>query len=517
MRRLTAISLALCALAGCADDDAENGATLRFPPGFRWGVATAAHQIEGGNRNNNWYQYETLPEFKGRVHDPSGQAADSWRLYDLDAKLAQQLGVRDYRFSIEWSRIEPRRDQWDEAALRHYDEVIDSAINRGMRPVITLHHFTDPTWVLDLSQLDECSKNGGKPLGDHNLCGWQNKAVVDEFVEFVAKVAQRYGSKVDVWMTFNEPMAPIVVGHIFGAFPPGFIFSKWKPVVLPMLRNMIAAHAGAYDAIKRFDTRDADGDGRAAWVGFSQSVSWYVPVDTKNKDHVDAAAQGERLMNFAFVDGPMEGGLDTTLDGELDEKHPEWKDRLDFVGLQYYYRSPTLKLDVVDPIVFVPCLGLINNTIPGGLKLLGCPAVNKAKVTLMGYEHEPEGIYRVGKRFAERYEKLPLIITENGISTRSDERRAQSIVRHLEWVYRLVDEGVDLRGYYHWSLIDNFEWAEGYSQFFGLYSVDRTTFERKPRLGATVYGQIVRNNELSAAARAQYGGAGALAAEPAGP
>ncbi|MCA9669421.1 MAG: glycoside hydrolase family 1 protein [Myxococcales bacterium] len=509
---LLAAALVLVA-SGCLPDDDPDGGTLRFPNGFRWGVATAAHQIEGGNTNNNWYQFETLPAFAGKVHDPSGQAGDSWRLYDVDAKLAQGLGVKDYRFSIEWSRVEPQRDQWDEAALQHYDEVIDSARARGLRPVITLHHFTDPIWVLELRELDACNK-AKAPLGDKNLCGWQNPEVVDEYVEFVRKVVERYGDRVDMWMTFNEPMVPIVVGHVFGVFPPGQIGSSWDDVVLPMLRNMISAHARAYDVIKQVDTVDADGDGHAAQVGFSQSVAWYVAGKPDQQDSVDAAAQAERFMNFAFVDGTQKGALDTTLDGTFNEEHAEWTGKLDFVGLQYYYRAPTVKLELFKPMVFAPCLSIIENTFPSALKLLGCPPVDRSKLTLMGYEHEPEGLYRVAAQFARRFPKLPMIITENGISTRSGERRAQSIVRHLEWVHRALQDGIDIRGYYHWSLFDNFEWAEGYGQFFGLYSLDRATFERKPTLGADVYQQIARRNALPLELRASYGGDGPLAEEP---
>jgi len=157
----------------------------------------------------------------------------------------------------------------------------------------------------------------------------------------------------------------------------------------------------------------------------------------------------------------------------------------------------------------------IEEYIPGALENLGCPKLDPNDLTLMGYEHYPEGIYKVIKAFDARYPGLPLMITENGISTRSGRRRAESLVRHLEWVHRALEQGIDLRGYYHWSLIDNFEWADGYHQRFGLYSVDFSTFKRSPTEGATVYKQILdAGGRIPLEVQEAYGGSGPLSPEP---
>ena len=503
--------LLVCSLltAACGDDSPG----LIFPGGFHWGAATAAHQTEGGNTNNNWYQFETLPRFKGKTKEPSAKAADSYNRYEEDIQIARDMGLNSYRFSIEWSRIEPQRDVWDEAALTHYDKMIDAVKARALRPVVTLHHFTDPIWVHDLSRLDDCDKPA-QPIDDTNLCGWSHTEVRDEWVEFVEKVVQRYGDRVDYWITINEPMAYLYAGYMFGVFPPGKMFQSYDEVVLPALRNMVSAHARAYDAIHKLDTKDADGDSKPAVVGVTQSVAYYEPAQPARKDDRDATRQAEYFMNFLFTDALVKGGLDTKLDYVLDEPHSEWKGKLDFVGLQYYFRAATTKMMMVRPVFFIFCMKKIEEYLPGALENLGCPKLDPNSLTLMGYEHYPEGIYKVIKAFDARYPGLPLMITENGISTRSGRRRAESLVRHLEWVHRALEEGIDLRGYYHWSLIDNFEWADGYHQRFGLYSVDFATFKRSPTEGATVEKQILdAGGQISSEVQEAYGGSGPLSAE----
>lgn len=489
------LALLAVLLSGCAEDP-----DLVFPAGFQWGAATSAHQIEGGNTNNNWHQFETLPRFAGKTKDASGKAADSYRRFDEDARIASEMALDVYRFSLEWSRIEPARDMWDEAALAHYDQVIDAVVARGLRPVVTLHHFTDPIWVQDLSRLDACPGT----VDDTNLCGWTNPEVRDEWVEFVEHVVARYGDRVDTWITINEPVANLFAGYLFGVFPPGKMFQPYESVV-PVLRNLLDAHARAHAAIHRVDVHDADGDGAAAVVGVTQSVGWYVPADPAREADRSAADQATYFMNHLFTDALFFGALDTDLDLTRDEPHPEWKDKLDFVGLQYYYRAPTANFELVSPISFMFCMESVDNYIPQLSKMLGCPQVDPVDVTLMGYEHHPEGLYQVVKAFAARFPGVPLMVTENGISTRSGRRRAQSIVRHLQWLHRAIDEGIDIRGYTHWSLIDNFEWAEGYEQPFGLYRVDFDTFARTATEGAQVLRQIAADNAVSSELCQRYG------------
>ena len=505
MRGLAGLLLPLL-VAGCVEDPG-----LVFPTGFHWGAATSAHQIEGGNTNNNWHQFETLPEFAGKTKGASGKAADSYRRFDEDARIAGEMGLDSYRFSIEWSRIEPKRDVWDEGELAHYDQVIDSVVARGLRPVVTLHHFTDPIWVSDLSRLAECPASGA--VDDTNMCGWANTEVRDEWVEFVEHVASRYGDRVDYWITINEPVANLFAGYLFGVFPPGQMFQPYDSVV-PVLRNLVDAHSRAHSAIHRVDVKDADADGEAAVVGVTQSVGWYVPADPALEQDRSAARQATYFMNHLFTDALFHGGLDTNLDYTRDESHPEWRNKLDFVGLQYYYRAPTASFQLIAPLSFMFCMKSVDSYIPQLSKMLGCPKVDPVDQTLMGYEHWPQGLYEVVKEFNARFPGVPLIVTENGISTESGRRRAQSIVRHLQWLHRAIEEGVDVRGYYHWSLIDNFEWAEGYEQPFGLHRVDHDTFARTATEGAQVLGQVAAGNAVSPELGQQYG-EGPMSPEPA--
>jgi beta-glucosidase len=503
MIRMFSLLFAAAALWAC---DAFNN-DLVFPETFQWGAATAAHQIEGNNTNNNWYQFETLAKFKGKTRDVSGVAADSYVRFEEDVALAKGLGLNANRISIEWSRVEPKRDQWDEEAIAHYGAVIDAIVAAGMRPMITLHHFTDPIWVNDLSKSGDCDKSEGQPVDDTNLCGWSNSEVRDEWVEFAAEMAKHFGDRVDDWITFNEPVGVLVSGYMYGVFPPGKTLVPFEKLGLKVLRQMIDAHAGAYDAIHQADQIDADHDGKNAMVGFSQAVGLYVPADPNNGEHQLAARQAEYFLNFHFVDALIKGGLDTNIDEVIDEAHPSWKGKLDYLGLQYYFRAPTSYFPLVKPFVFAPCLGQIDALLPGAGEMLGCPKVSPENLTTMGYEHFPQGIYELGKAFSERYAGLPLVITENGIATGNGKRRAQSLVRHLEWLHRLIEEDVDLRGYYHWSLLDNFEWAEGFSQSFGLHTVDYNTLERKANEGADAYQKILRaGGRISQELREDYGG-----------
>ncbi|MCC6751918.1 MAG: glycoside hydrolase family 1 protein [Deltaproteobacteria bacterium] len=507
------LGLGLGAWASC-DGQSAGPPALAFPAGFHFGAATAAHQLEGDNANNNWHQFETLPGFAGKTREPSGKAVDGYRQFDGDAALVQELGLSHYRFSIEWSRVEPKRGVFSEEALAHYDAVLDSLKRRGIRPTVTLHHFTDPVWVFDLRELEGCM-SATPPIRDENLCGWTNPTVVEEWLKFVEKVVARYGDRVDTWVTFNEPMAFIPLGYLYGAFPPGLAGQSVPEVVVPLIRNVVEAHARAYDLIKRLDQKDADGDGTSSFVGLAQSVSWWVPADAKNAEHRAAAEQGEYFSQLLMVDALAKGGLDTNLDGTPDEAHPSWKGKQDFVGLQYYYVSATTKMTIFPPLTYAPCNGLIESVVPGALKLMKCPTPDPNKLTLMGYEHEPQGLYQVGKAFAKRFPALPLVITENGISTRSGKRRAESLVRHLEQAHRLVAEGVDLRGYYHWALLDNYEWTLAFEQPFGLYRVDRTSMRRIATEGADAYRAVtLAGGVVTEELRRLYGGEGPLTPEP---
>jgi beta-glucosidase/6-phospho-beta-glucosidase/beta-galactosidase len=493
----------LLLLSACADPAAENPMIYTFPEGFRWGAASAAHQIEGGNTNNNWYQFETLPAFADKVAEPSGDAVNGYAMYETDADLAADLGVDVVRVSIEWSRVEPSRDTWDEAEWAHYRAVLEALRARGIEPMVTLHHFTEPIWTQDLSDLD-CASG---PT-DANLCGWTNPEVPAEFAEFSAEAAARFGDLVDEWTTFNEPGGYLLSGYLGGIFPPGeFNLTRSDIIanVLPVAEGLMDGHAAAYAAVKAADTVDAGGDGDVARVGFTNSIQWITPVDPDNAEDVAAAARLQSLYGYIFPDALINGLFDRDLDGVPEESHPEWANTTDLLGYQYYFRLYVKASPGFPPLDAIPCDQSVLDMIGMNLEDMGCPSPHPDDVTDMDYENYSPGLGLLATALAERYPGIPLRVTEAGIATDTGRRRAESIVRELIGLHSAIAAGAPVDGYVHWSLTDNFEWAHGFAPHFGLYSVDRTTFERTATEGATVFTTVIADNGVRQSVFEAYG------------
>lgn len=481
---------------------------------FRFGAASAATQIEDMNPAVDWYVWTApAPEGLGRGTFV-GEAARGYTLALQDVELLAAMNLDSYRFSVEWARVEPQRDQIDEAALAHYSEFIDALLARGIRPMITLHHFSNPIWVDDPRDKD-CDSGPG----DANLCGWNHPEggtlVVEEFAEHAALLAERFGDRVDEWATLNEPVNYLLGAYGQETFPPGKngILTDIDGTVIAAARNYLAGHAAAYDAVKGADTVDADGDGLAASVGFTHAVAeWVASRDNMPSD--DPVDQGARdrlayVYHHLFVDAIVRGGFDPQFDGTLDEDHPGWKGKLDWLGVQYYFRAGVTGEPGLMPLIAAtPCFGEIDfgACVP--------PLDPTHVVPAMNYEHAPKGLYDRLVEFGARWPDLPLVVTESGIATEVGARRAEAVVRALEWIARARDEGVDVRGYYHWSLYDNFEWALGFVPRFGLYRVDYATYAREPTEGATVLGEIARDREIGDDRAARYGGEGPMTPEP---
>jgi beta-glucosidase/6-phospho-beta-glucosidase/beta-galactosidase len=487
--------------------------------GFRFGAASAATQIEDQNPNTDWYVF-TQPVAAGGLgnHEFIGEASGGYTRALDDVQLLVDTHLDTYRFSIEWARIEPVRDQIDEAALAHYEALIDALVARGIRPVVTLHHFSNPLWIDDPRNT---SCIGGP--GDSNLCGFGDPVggplVAEEMAEHAALLAARFGDRVDEWGTLNEPVNYLVASHLIGLFPPGkSSLGRFETKFIPVVRGFLDGHAAMYKAIKAADTVDADGDGVAAAVGLTLNVAdWRAARDNNpSTDPVDVAARDRTVNVYHYLvpDALRTGRFDTNLDGTFDEDQPDWLGTLDWLGLQYYSRSGvTGDPGLIPGILATPC--------SGGFDLGSClaPIDPTYCVPAMGYEYYPDGIRTVIGDFAARYADLPLVVSESGIATRTGARRAENIVRTLEAIAAAKAAGADVRGYYHWSLFDNFEWAEGYFPRFGLYTVDYATFARTPTDGATVLGQIAQARTVTIAQREQYGGTGPLtpdADQPAG-
>ena len=343
---------------------------------------------------------------------------------------------------------------------------------------------------------------------------------VAEMAAHAKLLAERFGDRVDDWGTVNEPVNYLLASYGVAQFPPGknYLFSLLTKFV-PVARDYIAAHVAMYDAIHDADKVDADADGVAASVGLSLSVADFVPArQNELSDNPEDVAARDRLVyvyHYFPVDALVQGKFDTNLDGTPDEEQPSWKGKLDWLGLQYYFRGGVTGDNGLVPVLaLTPCFG--------GFDFGACvpPTDPSFCVPKMGYEYYAPGLYDVIMAFDARYPDLPLAVTEGGIATEVGARRAENVVRTLEQIARAQKDGADVRGYYHWSLYDNFEWAEGFKPRFGLYTVDYTSYARSPTAGADVYGQIVAARKLGPALRDSYGGTGPMTPEgtpPEGP
>lgn len=525
-----ALAMAACGALGCTDQDpveatavvpddiafAELGpvALASGAGSFRFGAASAATQIEDDNPTTDWYAW-TLPEDQGGLGQGEAFVGDASKGYTMaieDIALITALGLDSYRFSIEWARVEPQRDVIDEEALAHYDAFIDALVAAGVRPMVTVHHFSNPVWVADPADPD-CASGPG----DDNLCGLGHAEggplVVDEMAEHAALLAERFGDRVDEWATVNEPVNYLLAAYGVGAFPPGQtkVFALLEEFV-PVVRDYALAHAAMYRALDEGDTVDADGDGDPASVGLTLSVGYWEPAafNAPSEDPSDVTARDrlEYVYHHLLVDAIRAGRFDSDLDGELDTDLPELQGTLDWLGVQYYFRAGVTGQNGLIPVLeLTPCF----STFDFGACLP--PKDPSFCVPAMGYEFWAPGLYHVLVDFAERWPDLPLMVTESGLATEQGIRRAEHVVRSLEQIARARAEGVDVRGYYHWSLYDNFEWAEGFEPRFGLYHVDYDTFTRTPTEGAEVLGVIASARLLHGADRAKYGGDGAMTLE----
>jgi len=485
---------------------------------FTFGVATAATQIEDRNDNIDWRLWsERRDAGLGRGLDPLGDAVQGYTLAEQDLALVRELNLDVYRFSVEWGRVEPRRNQIDEEALAHYSRILDRLRTLGVRPNLTVFHFSSPLWLDDLRRAP-----GACTPSDTDLCGWDSeqggRLIIEELRQHAALLARRYGDRVDEWGTLNEPVNYLIASYGVSEFPPGrnLILMAQVDRFAIALRNLFAAHAAIYDAIKANDTVDADGDGIAAAVGATLSVADWVPArgNLPSDNPADIAAR-DRLKyayNYLFVNSVRDGTFDPGLDGTAEEPHPEWAQRLDWLGLQYYFRAG-VSADI-------PLIPRVNaNVCFAGFRIGGAclPAADPTHwIPTMRYEFYAPGLFNVLADFSRRYPALPLTVSESGIATEVGRRRAEHIVRSLEQIERARRAGVDVRGYFHWSLMDNFEWSFGYGPRFGLYRVDRTRspYTRTATEGARVLGEVARARRLTTAQREMYGGLGPMTPEP---
>ncbi len=401
---------------------------VRFPDGFLWGAATAAHQVEGGNRWNDWWEYEQ----QGKVPYQSGEACRHYELYAQDFELCRSLGHNAHRLSIEWSRIEPVEGEWNGEALAHYRDVILALRSRGLEPIVTLHHFTNPGWFL---------RRGG----------WSRRDSAALFARYVERVAREVGGSVTYWITVNEPTVYVLQGYVLGVWPP-CAGNAWLTAVR-VFRNLARAHVSAYCVLHRHQPRSK--------VSFAHSAPVVRPCNPARLRDRLAAAVRDAALNRAFfwLIGPS----------------------LDFIGLNYYTRN------------FVRSDGWGLGLLVGRL----CDARHHGDdgpVSALGWEVFPQGLAMTLERYSAY--GLPLLITENGIATDDEVLRREFIVKHLKVLADSVARGINVSGYFYWSLIDNFEWAAGTTARFGLAETNYTTQERTARPCAEELARACRTNAV---------------------
>jgi beta-glucosidase len=437
--------------AGTGGNQELNSKFLRFPEGFLWGVSTAAHQVEGGNRNNQWAVWEADGRIKSG--DRCGRACNWWENAERDFDLAGELGLNALRLSLEWSRIEPEEGRWNPAALGRYAQMLDGLNRRGIKPIVCLHHFTHPLWF---------EKKGGFLIPQS----------AELFERFTRHAVGELGDLCNHWVTFNEPNVYAALGYVLGEFPPGQA-GKIR-MALRVVEAMALAHARAYRAIHELQSD--------AQVGWAHNYTVFHPADRRFAPDRWMASLFHELFNESFLRLVEDGRFPFPL-GLGNGQSSAAKEMCDFVGLNVYSRFHV----AFDPRLASQCFGrvFVPRHVPQGDAGFDKP-----------YGEAFPGAIRAAIERVSRMGR-PIYILENGVPDEQDRIRPWLIVNALRELHGLVQEGYDVRGYFHWTLTDNFEWSEGWKLRFGLAALDRRTQERTLRESGRLYSAIARGNQLS--------------------
>jgi beta-galactosidase len=492
-----------------------------FPRGFVFGTAIAGFQVDMGcptipaaqceDRASDWYQWITTPRILGNPilfmsKDKPTAGPGFYETYDQDLDLAAgqgatQLGGNALRLSIEWSRIfpTPTFDANSHAALTalasadgiaFYHRLFAALKKRGMKPFVTVSHYTLPLWIHDGNLcnqgLDACIAAGKGGWADPNRA-----RIVNEIAKYAAFLGEEYGGEVDEWATLNEPFSAVVVSGYLAATPmrssPPGLSGPWMSIqgAKTAASAMVEAHARIYDALKAYDTKDADGDGKKAEVGIVYSFS-DIAAKSGSAEDVKATADANYFFHDMFMDGVAEGRLDEHWDAGPGQApvRPELANRMDFIGVNYYFRFVAQKNPLPVPLSFVSPFVTFDMLQPFD-------------------ENAPQGIYPTLMKVAKRYGK-PLYVTETGTTQDDEPRAAAWMVRTLAETRHAIRDGADIRGYFAWSLMDNFEWNHGMGMKFGLYAVDPTTKARVMRDSGGVYAAMSKARDVPADLEATY-------------
>jgi len=518
---------------------AARPAIAAFPEGFDWGTATAGFQTEMGatpadnDANSDWWVW---------VHDSDNIAGGivsgdlpengpgSYSRYTDDIDIARRkLRSTTMRIGFEWSRIFPASTSGvnisggitlaalqqldalaDQSAVSHYRDVLKAIRAQDMVPLVTLVHFTLPLWAHDpiatRNALAGIDPGAPLPTG-FGAAGWLDASLVDELEKYAAYVGWKFGDLVDRWVPLNEPVVVATSGYMNipgvygGNFPPGaFTYVG----LMTALTNQFDGQAAAYDALKAADAVDADGDGGTASVGLVHNMVAFQPRTPAEND-VRGAAHAEYLFNRLYLNTVVSGLADPNADGISDpsEFRADLVGKADFIGVNYYMRGKTMGLDsALTPLLpLFDFLPITEYRTPENPTAGPCPST----CTDFGWEVYPAGLRQVLQTVGSF--SLPVYITENGLADADDTLRRPYLVRHLQVLEQAITDGVaDVRGYYHWSLMDNFEWVAGYYPRFGLFRYDPTTLDRIARPSARAFRKIAKKNAIPRSLSRRFGG-----------
>ncbi|MEU5259840.1 family 1 glycosylhydrolase [Amycolatopsis sp. NPDC021455] len=403
-----------------------------FPDGFLWGTATAGHQVEGNNTASDFWPLEHAPG--SRFAEPSGDACDHYRLYRQDIALLKELGFTSYRFSIEWSRVEPEPGFVSRAAIEHYRDVLTACHESGLTPMVTLHHFTSPKWLPDLG-------------------GWESDETPERFAAHCRVVMAELGSLIPYAVTINEANIAVLTRRML-ADRPAPEATEQAPVGADIADSLLGADLPNVFLFAFGDAGPAIA--RRAHVLARQAIR-------------EASPATKVGVTLALQDYQPEPGEEETARLRWAETFDDFLPSIDgddFLGVQNYTRVR-----------------------------LGGTAEAEVERTQMGYEFYPQALENVLRKAAAA--RLPLIVTENGVASADDTRRVEFIRQATEGVHRCLADGVDVRGYFYWSALDNYEWMFGYRPKFGLIAVDRATQRRTIKDSAHFLGAIAKRNSLT--------------------
>jgi beta-glucosidase len=426
---------------------------------FLWGAATSSYQIEGAVAND-WTDWEAA----GRLHDQGercGAAAGHRQRWKADFALLPSIGANAYRFSMEWSRIEPTPGKFDPVALALERERVKLLRRLGIEPVVTLHHFTHPRWF---------QAEGG----------WESPQSVERFGRFARAVASALAPHVSVWVTVNEPIVLLLGGYLGGLMPPG---RRSFSAAAKALEHILRAHEDAAGILREESPAGAR-------VGLAHNMLEFAPDRSASAIDRRLSQAGERLYNRALVEAVATGEVDWAFPGEgrVRFRLPDWPAAHDYLGVNYYSRVHLRFRGIAGPVGEY----LYRDRHGRGL-------------TEMGWEVRPEGFDGVLRTAAEA--GRPILVMENGIAARDDHRRRDFLREHALVLAHRRAAGTPVEGYFYWSLLDNFEWLEGFRPRFGLFDVDYATFARRRRPSADLFAELARAFMVPATGAASFSGA----------